>query len=102
MDQSVYMPVLAASLYHRRITYHFSKSFQPSSNTLGIRSDAPGEHLFQYLNEQGIGPYLMESKQQQNEVLDHMDSRRKRYLPEYKLKVVLESSTCEMRQDEVC
>jgi hypothetical protein len=47
-------------------------------------------------------PYMMESKQQQDEVWDHMDSKRKRYLPESKLKVMLESSTCEMRQEEVC
>ena len=62
----------------------------------------PGEYLFQYLIEHGSVPYLMESKQLQDEVWDHMDSKRKRYMPEYKLKVVLETSTCEMRQEEVC
>ena len=72
------------------------------SNKLGMRSDAPGEYLFQYLIEHGVVPYLKESKQQQGEVWDHMDSKRKRYLPEYKLKVMLESSKCEMKQEEVC
>jgi hypothetical protein len=51
----------------------------------------PGEYLFQYLIEQGSVPYLMESKQLQDEVWDLMDSKRNRYMPEYKLKVVLET-----------
>jgi hypothetical protein len=62
---------------------------------------SPGEYLLQYLIEQGSIPYLMESKKQQDEVWDHLDSKRKRYSSECKLKVMLESSTCEMRQEEV-
>ena len=53
-------------------------------------------------NQINFVQYLIYETQQQGEVLDRMDIKRKSYTPEFKLKVVLESMQRDTTQEEVC
>ena len=68
------------------------------SNKLGMRSDASGEYLFQYLIEQGVVPYLMESKQQHDEVWDHLHRKRERCVRNFGVGIQLH---CLMRGNQL-